>query len=65
MSHDELPEPVAEWNDALRRIEIDIIKAEQSALVASGLVNETARKRYQELTRRMALISSVSSRQVR
>jgi DNA primase len=65
LSHDELPEPVAEWNDALRRIEIDIIKAEQSALVASGLVNETARKRYQELTRRMALISSVSSRQVR
>jgi DNA primase len=62
LAHEELPEPVAEWNDALRRIEIDSIKAEQSALVSSGLASEAARKRYQELTRRMALINSVSSR---
>lgn len=62
LAHDELPEPAAEWNDALRRIEIDIIKAEQSALVSSGLASEAARKRYQELTRRMALINGVSSR---
>src|SRR5690606_31528654 len=33
LDQDDLPDPRTEWNDALRRIELDAIKAEQSALV--------------------------------
>lgn len=62
LAHDELPDPKTEWNDALRRIEIDAIKAEQSALAAQGMATESDRKRYQELTRRLALINGVSAR---
>src|SRR3546814_18602216 len=33
LAQEDLPDPQTEWNDALRRIELDAIKAEQSALV--------------------------------
>jgi DNA primase len=62
LANDELPEPRAEWNDALRRIEIEAIKAEQSALIDAGLSDDSSRKRYQELTRRLSLINGVSLR---
>lgn len=58
---EDLPDPKTEWNDALRRIELDSIKAEQLALVNAGLKDEASRKRYHELTRRIALLSRVSS----
>lgn len=60
LGHDDLPEPQAEWNDALRRIELDAIKAEQSVLVESGLKDEVLQRRYHELTRRIALLSKTS-----
>lgn len=65
LGQEELPDPQAEWNDALRRIELDAIKAEQSALVQSGLGDASSKKRYQELTRRIALLSSAAVSQVR
>ncbi|OWT55193.1 DNA primase [Candidimonas nitroreducens] len=62
LDQDDLPDPQTEWNDALRRIELDALKAEQSALVQGGLAEEAARSRYQELTRRITLLSTVSLR---
>jgi DNA primase len=60
---EELPDPQAEWNDAMHRIELEAIKAEQSALIDAGLKDEMSRKRYQELTRRIALLQNNSTRQ--
>lgn len=62
LGHDDLPDPQAEWNDALRRIELDAIKAEQSALVASGLKDDVSQRRYHELTRRIALLANATLR---
>jgi DNA primase len=62
LAQEDLPDPVAEWNDALRRIELAAIKAEQSALIQEGLKDDASRKRYQELTRRIALLNNVNSR---
>jgi DNA primase len=56
MDQEELPDPEAEWSDALKRIELDSVKQEQSALIAAGLRDDESRKRYQELTRRIALL---------
>ncbi len=56
MDQEDLPDPQAEWNDALKRIELDAAKQEQSALIAAGLQDDASRKRYQELTRRIALL---------
>ncbi|NYT66554.1 DNA primase [Alcaligenaceae bacterium] len=62
LGHDDLPDPQTEWNDALRRIELDAIKAEQSALVASGLKDDVSQRRYHELTRRIALLANTMLR---
>jgi DNA primase len=62
LAQEDLPDPEAEWNDALRRIELEAIKAEQSALVEEGLKDDVSRRRYHELTRRIALLTSVNSR---
>src|SRR5690606_7088171 len=62
LEQDDLPDPLAEWNDALHRIELDAIKTEQSELIAGGLEDEASRQRYQKLTRRLALLNSVSTR---
>ncbi|MEO6960123.1 MAG: DNA primase, partial [Burkholderiaceae bacterium] len=62
LSLEDLPDPQAEWDDALRRIELDAIKAEQSALIEAGLKDDISRKRYQDLTRRITLLGSASSR---
>ena len=61
LGQDDLPDPTAEWHDALSRIELDAIKAEQSRLVEAGLKDDDARRRYQELTRRIALLTSAST----
>ncbi len=60
LAQEDLPDPLAEWNDALHRIELEAIKAEQSALIQAGLADEASRQRYQKLTRRLALLNSAS-----
>lgn len=62
LEQDDLPDPLAEWNDALHRIELESIKAEQSELIAGGLKDDASRQRYQKLTRRLALLNSDSAR---
>ena len=54
MAQMDLPEPQAEWEDALRRIELDSAKREQAMLVAQGLESPQTVARYQELARRIA-----------
>ncbi|HLU18485.1 MAG TPA: DNA primase [Pusillimonas sp.] len=61
LDQDDLPDPLAEWNDAMHRIELEAIKAEQSELIAKGLKDEASRQRYQKLTRRLALLNSASA----
>lgn len=64
LAEEDLPDPQAEWNDALRRIELDLIKAEQTALVHGGLKEASERQRYQELNRRRILLETGGSRRV-
>ncbi|HLR82379.1 MAG TPA: DNA primase [Paenalcaligenes sp.] len=56
-----LPDPRAEWADALKRVEIDCIKAEQLELLARGIHESQTRQRYQFLTRRLAELTTASS----
>ncbi|MCQ9616718.1 DNA primase [Paenalcaligenes niemegkensis] len=65
LDDEELPDPQAEWNDALRHIELELIKSEQSELIAAGLPDEASRRRYQELTRRMALLNAAPLTQLK
>ncbi|HLR78922.1 MAG TPA: DNA primase, partial [Burkholderiaceae bacterium] len=65
LGEEDLPDPLTEWNDALRRIELDAIKAEQSALVQSGLRDKASQQRYQELTRRRTLLERAPDSQVK
>ncbi|HEY9280392.1 MAG TPA: DNA primase [Eoetvoesiella sp.] len=62
LTQEDLPDPLTEWNDALHRIELEAIKAEQSVLIQTGLKDDISRERYQELTRRLALLTNASSR---
>lgn len=65
MSQETLPNPQSEWEDAVRRIELDGLKAEQQALIGQGLNNLAAKQKYQELsqsiTRLMRVIESIKS----
>jgi DNA primase len=56
LSEEELPNPQAEWDDALHKIEFDSIRSEMGELVLSGLKEQSERDRYQELSRRLAAI---------
>jgi len=47
-----LPDPQTEWHDAMRRMEMDIIKAEQTALIATGMPTTADKQRYQALGER-------------
>jgi DNA primase len=58
MAQMDLPEPQAEWEDALRRIELDRLKRQQAALVEQGMDDPQAIERYQELTTRMASLTT-------
>ena len=53
MAQMDLPNPHAEWEDALRRIELESAKREQAELVAQGLGSPNAVARYQELAKRI------------
>ena len=65
MAQETLPNPQAEWEDAVRRIELESLKAEQEALIAQGLNNLQSQQNYQELsgriTRLMKVIESVKT----
>ncbi len=62
LSQEDLPDPQTEWDDALRRIEFDAVRAEVTQLAANGLATDEARKRYQELSQRMAVLKSAGAR---
>lgn len=55
-----LPDPHAEWDDALKRVEIDVIKTEQLKLIEDGLKKDAERQRYQFLTRRLAELTTAT-----
>ncbi|RYH20083.1 MAG: DNA primase, partial [Alcaligenaceae bacterium] len=57
IAEEDLPNPQAEWDDALRRIEFDSIQIEMAALAQTGLVDEQAKQRYQTLSQRKTVLS--------
>jgi len=59
---EDLPDPQAEWEDALRRIEIEALVAEQAALVAAGLPDQAAQDHYRELGRRLHVLRNGAMR---
>lgn len=59
MAQDPLPNPQAEWEDALRRIELESLKSEQEALIAGGLNNLQSQQNYRELSSRITRLISV------
>lgn len=59
MAQEPLPSPQTEWEDAVRRIELDGLKAEQQALVAQGLNNLQAQQNYRELSQRISSLIRV------
>ena len=58
MAQMDLPNPQAEWEDALRRIELEHAKRQQAALVAQGLQDPQAVARYKELASRISSLTS-------
>lgn len=62
LSQEDLPDPQTEWDDALRRIEFDSAKLEMAKLAAAGLSTDEARKRYMELSSRMAVLKGAGIR---
>lgn len=59
MAQETLPNPQAEWEDAVRRIELESLKAEQEALIAQGLNNLQSQQNYQELSGRISRLMKV------
>ena len=56
LEQEALPDPQAEWDDALQQIELASITQEMGTLVAGGLPDERAKSRYQQLSARLATI---------
>src|SRR5690606_25365971 len=54
----DLPDPQAEWNDALRQIELQAVQDQCSQLIAGGLLTEDDQRRYQALSRRLARLKA-------
>lgn len=66
MAQDPLPNPQAEWEDALRRIELESLKSEQESLIAGKLNNLQSQQNYRELSSRIVrLISVIEASKVR
>ena len=59
MAQESLPNPQSEWEDAVRRIELDGLKAEQETLIGEGLNNLHAQQKYQELSQRITRLMRV------
>lgn len=53
LGQESLPDPQAEWEDALHTIEFASIKEEMATLAHQGLTDEASKARYQELSRRL------------
>ena len=62
LAQEDLPDPQAEWNDALRHIEFGAARAEMAALAQAGLDTDEARRRYQELSARMIVLKNAGAR---
>ncbi|WP_323028908.1 DNA primase [Castellaniella defragrans] len=54
----DLPDPQAEWDDALRAIERQTVQDQCDRLIESGLETAEDRRRYQELSRRLARLKA-------
>ena len=54
MAQEVLPDPQKEWEDALRRIELESLRQEQGALIAQGENNLQLQQKYGELSQRIA-----------
>ena len=59
MAQEPLPNPQGEWEDALRRIEVESLKSEQEALIAGGLNNLQSQQNYRELSSRITRLMGV------
>ncbi|MDK6202125.1 DNA primase [Oligella urethralis] len=53
-----LPNPEAEWNDALKKLELDILQAEINTLISSGMETESERRRYMAVLARFNFLKS-------
>ncbi|WP_311515155.1 DNA primase [Oligella urethralis] len=53
-----LPNPDAEWNDALKKLELDILQAEINTLISSGMETESERRRYMAVLARFNFLKS-------
>ncbi len=53
-----LPNPEAEWNDALKKLELDILQAEINTLISSGMETERERRRYMAVLARFNFLKS-------
>lgn len=53
-----LPNPEAEWNDALKKLELDILQAEINTLISSGMETESERRRYMAVLSRFNFLKS-------
>ena len=54
MTQEALPEPRAEWEDAVRRIELESLRHEQELLIRQGLNNLELQQNYRELSQRIS-----------
>jgi len=55
---EDLPDPQTEWEDALRRVEIEALTAEQTELAQSGLSDPVSQDHFRELTRRLMVLKN-------
>ncbi|MDO5666543.1 MAG: DNA primase [Alcaligenaceae bacterium] len=53
-----LPNPEAEWSDAIKRIELDNLEAEIATLIGSGIETDDQRKRYLAVLARYNFLKS-------
>ena len=62
MAQESLPDPRAEWEDAVRRIELESLRHEQELLIREGLNNFELQQNYRELSQRISrLIKAIES----
>jgi DNA primase len=59
MVQEPLPNPQGEWEDALRRIELESLKSEQESLISGGLNNLESQQNYRELSSRITRLIGV------
>ena len=66
MAQEDLPDPQREWEDALRRIELDSLRHEQEVLIEQGLNNLQLVQNYRELSQHISrLIMAIEAGKTR